>query len=260
MRSLKQWFVYITDKRFSTIAGTLVYFLLMSVTPFLFWLTLVFGNLDFSAVISNELFSAILPLLTYLKQSAESATSGAGLLLALTSLWSSTNFFYHLRRSGEIIYESAGKKGGLRLRLSSLAAVFASLVFIAFAAALPFFSYGFLHFIMPEPLSQTISIVFTTLYALFVAYFLTKFACPYRLPFDFAIVGSMLTVALWLLCAAGFTIYLRFANLQRLYGAIAAVIIFVLWAYLMVNSLVIGMIVSGRYLPAGLSRNGKDKM
>ena len=81
-----------------------------------------------------------------------------------------------------------------------------------------------------------------------VAYILNVFACPYRLDFNIAITGSFLTVALWLLCAAGFTIYLQFANLQKLYGAIAAIIVFLLWSYLMVNSLVIGMIYNGRML------------
>ena len=248
MRSIRQWFEYLSDKRFSTLAGTLVYFLLMSITPFMFWLTLVFGNVDLSFLTSNGLFAAVMPVIGYLQEAAQSATAGAGVLLALTSLWSSTNFFYHLRRSGEIIYEAGGKKGGLRLRLSSIVVVFASLVLISIAATLPFFSYGYLSLIMPAPLSQGISLVFTAMLALIIAYLLNIFACPYRLPFSLALSGSVLTVTLWLVCAAGFTVYLQFANLQRLYGAIAAVIVFLLWAYLMVNSLVIGMIYNGKFL------------
>ena len=54
--------------------------------------------------------------------------------------------------------------------------------------------------------------------------------------------GVFLTVTLWIIFAVGFSFYLKFANPQRLYGAIAAVIVFLLWCYLMVNSLVIGII------------------
>ena len=34
-------------KKYTTIAGTLVFFLIMSVVPFAFWLTLLFGKLQF---------------------------------------------------------------------------------------------------------------------------------------------------------------------------------------------------------------------
>lgn len=233
---------YFTDKRFSTLAGTLVYFLLMSVTPFLFWLALIVGEIDLSVFTDNEIFTAVTPVLEYLQTSANGATGGAGILLLVTSLWSSTNFFYHLRRSGEIIYDSRLKKGGLSLRFSSLLAVFATIILIAFAAAVPFLGLGVLTTIMPNWLAQFISIAFLTMSAFFIALLLNIFACPYNLGFENTVQGVFLTVALWLVFAVGFTVYLRFANPQRLYGAIAAVIVFLLWCYLMVNSLVIGII------------------
>ena len=104
MRNLRRWFIYLSDKRFSTISGTLVYFMLMSFAPFLFWLTLVFGKIDLEGIISHELFAAVLPLIRYMQEAAQSATASASVVLVFISLWSSTNFFYHLRRSGEIIY------------------------------------------------------------------------------------------------------------------------------------------------------------
>ena len=120
MQKIIETFKLYSDKRFSTIAGTLVYFLLMSIAPFTLWLTLVFGNVDVERFLSNELFESISPFLRSLKHSAESAASGAGLIFLATSLYSSTNFFYHLRRSGEIIYDSPRVRGGFKLRLSGV--------------------------------------------------------------------------------------------------------------------------------------------
>lgn len=242
MRKVVEEIKYFSDKRFSTLAGTLVYFLLMSVTPFLFWLVLLVGEIDLSALDDSEIFSAVTPVLEYLQASATSATTGAGIILLATSLWSSTNFFYHLRRSGEIIYDSRLKKGGLSLRLSSLLAVFATILLIAFAAAVPFLGLGVLATIMPVWLAQCISIVFLTMSAFFIALLLNVFACPYNIGFENTVPGVLLTVALWLIFAVGFTVYLRFSEPQRLYGAVAAIIVFILWCYLMVNSLVIGII------------------
>lgn len=247
MRKVVEEIKYFSDKRFSTLAGTLVYFLLMSVTPFLFWLALIVGEIDLSVFTDNEIFSAVTPVLEYLQTSARGATGGAGIILLLTSLWSSTNFFYHLRRSGEIIYDSRIKKSGLSLRFSSLLAVFATIILIAFAAAVPFLGLGVLTSIMPEWIAQSISIIFLTMSAFFIALLLNIFACPYRLGFENTVAGVFLTVALWLVFAVGFTVYLRFADPQRLYGAIAAVIVFLLWCYLMVNSLVIGIIYNRRH-------------
>lgn len=241
---------YYTNKRFSTLAGTLVYFLLMSVTPFLFWLALIVGEIDLNGITSNEYLSAVAPVIEYLQRSAAGAAGSASLILILTSLWSSTNFFYHLRRSGEIIFESRVNRGGLRLRFSALLAVFATLILVIFAATVPILSYAVLKFIMPAVIADLIELVFITLTAFLVAYFLNVFACPYRLSFEKVFGGVLLTVTLWVLCAIGFSFYLRFADPQKLYGAIAAVIVFLLWCYLMVNSLVIGIIYNGKQVEA----------
>lgn len=251
MRAIIEDIKYFSDKRFTTLAGTLVYFLLMSVTPFLFWLTFLLGEIDLSGIVSHDLFQAIAPMLEYLENSAKGAAGSAGIILLLTSLWSSTNFFYHLRRSGEIIFDSNLKRG-LSLRLSSLFAVFFTILLIALATAVPFLSYNVLENIMPKFVADAISLTFITMFAYFAAFFLNKFACPYKLEFEDAAAGALLTVLLWILFAAGFSVYLTFANPQKLYGAITAVIVFLLWCYLMVNSLVIGIIYNGKYFHAPL--------
>lgn len=252
MRALIDDIKYFSDKRFTTLAGTLVYFLLMSVTPFLFWLTFLVGDIDLSGFVSHELFEAVAPVLEYLQASAKGAAGSAGVILLLTSLWSSTNFFYHLRRSGEIIYDSKLKRG-LSLRFSSLLAVFLTILLVALSAAVPFLSYNVLENIMPRPVAQAISLAFLTMFAFFVAYFLNTFACPYKLTFEQAAAGVLLTVLLWILCAVGFSIYLQIANPQKLYGAITAVIVFLLWCYLMVSSLVIGIIYNGKFYRPNIS-------
>lgn len=239
---------YYSDKRFTTLSGTLVYFLLMSVTPFLFWLALIVGEVDLSNYLPETFFQAIQPVITALQEAAQAATGSATIILLLTSLWSSTNFFYHLRRSGEIIFAPDIKVSAIRLRLSSLFAVFAILLIAALAAVTPFVGINVLENIMPRLLAEAITITFLTMFAYFASYFLNVFACPYKLSYAEASGGALLTVILWILCAIGFSIYLRFSNPQRLYGAITAVIVFLLWCYLMVNSLVIGLIYNAKYL------------
>ncbi len=245
MRDLFAFYKQFSDKRYSTIAGTLVYFLLMSIAPFMLWLTLLLGNVDLESIISHSVFEAVRPLLEYLQKSAQNAAGGAGAVLLLTSLYSSTNFFYHLRRSGEIIYDSESTKGGLKLRLSSAVIVVAVILCTAIIAALFFIgNYMFSRF-LPYWLNELFQIALIGLTSFFGAVLLNMFACPYKLRFGLAAGGSLLTTMLWILFAEGFTIYLRYAGPSQLYGAVAAIIVFLLWCYLMTNSLVIGMIYNG---------------
>ncbi len=93
----------------------MAFFLVLSIVPFLFWLTLIFGrlNIDYDQIFELEIFSGIRDFLFYLRDSAQSATVGASVILLATTLYSSTNLFYHMRRSGEIIYDYKRKKGGI---------------------------------------------------------------------------------------------------------------------------------------------------
>ena len=247
MRKAIELFKYFSDKRFSTIAGTLVYFLLMSIAPFIFWLTLVVGKVNTERVLSHELFEGVSPFLTHLKISAEGATSGAGIILLVTTLYSSTNFFYHLRRSGEIVYDSSQVKSGLRLRLASLFLIFAIYIMVAVVTAAAVAGSWFLEKLMPFYIADIITCTFLTASAFAVALILNLFACPYKLRAEEAAPGSLLTVALWIVFLIGFSVYMIFANPEKLYGKVASLIIFLLWCYVMMSSFVIGMIYNGMF-------------
>lgn len=243
----KEVYRYYSDRRFTTVAGTLVYFFLMSLAPFLFWLSLFFGGVDLSRLQAVPLFSAVLPFLQELQSSAGSAAGGAGVVLIVTTLYSSTNFFYHLRRSGEIIYDSKFKKGGFRLRLSSLGLILSAVVLVATALGAVVAGERFLRSFINEHLAQFIVYFAALAMVVAVATLLNIFICPYKTGFKDVLPGSLLTVLLWLLCGVGFAVYAAFANPARLYGKIASVFVFLLWCYLMMNSFVIGVIYNGRH-------------
>lgn len=247
MRKVIELFKYFSDKRFSTIAGTLVYFLLMSIAPFILWLTLVCGNVNVERFLSNELFESVSPVLRYMKASAESAASGAGIVLLVTTLYSSTNFFYHLRRSGEIIYDSSRRKGGLRLRLASLLLIFASILLLALLAGVTVTGSWILEKFLPSYIADIFVCTCVTAVAFAVALVLNLFTCPYKRKVKEVVPGSLLTTALWIVFLMGFSVYMYFANPERLYGKIASIIIFLLWCYVMMSCFVIGVIYNGMY-------------
>ena len=129
-------YALLAEKKYTTIAGTLVYFLIMSVTPLAFWLTLLFGRLsiDPEKVLTLPVFDSVENILLFIQKEAANATTGASVFLLATTLYSATNFFYHMRRSGEIIYEYKRKKHGLLVRLGALLLMFAMILLAVVSA------------------------------------------------------------------------------------------------------------------------------
>lgn len=238
---------YFSKKRFSTLAGTLVYFLLMSLAPFILWLTIIFGDVQFDQILSMEIFKGITPFLNELKNSAQGATGGASAIFLITTLYSSTNFFYHMRRSGEIIYSSNRTKGGIKLRLLSLAMILFTLFLTSVLTVLTVFGRNALTVFMPKVISEAIINIFITATALAVCIVLNVFMCPFKIKVSEVLSGSLLTTVLWIILTIGFSVYLTVASPEKLYGRIASVIVFLLWCYLMMNSLIIGCIYNSAF-------------
>ena len=239
-------FSYLSAKKYTTLAGTMAFFLVMSVVPFLFWLTLIFGklNIDYTQLLELEIFIEFKSILLYFRDSAQNATAGASVVLLATTLYSSTNLFYHMRRSGEIIYDSTRKKGGWLIRLSAV--VFIFIVMILFLSGVTLFLLGnsLLSRLFPSFVAQV------SVYALFGVFMfgllllLNLYICPYRIGVKNAVWGSLLTLLLGGIASFGFTVYVNFGSMEKLYGAAVFLILFLLWLYLLMICFVIGVILN----------------
>ena len=118
----------LTAKKYTTVAGTLVFFLIMSLVPMTFWVMLLFGKLPFDTdkILNLPIFASVKDVLAYVRDEAINATSGASVFLLVTSLYSATSLFYQMRRSGEIVYGYRKKRHGLKLRVGAVALLFSA--------------------------------------------------------------------------------------------------------------------------------------
>lgn len=235
---------YLASKKYTTLAGTMAFFLVLSIVPFLFWLTLIFGrlNIDYDQIFDLEIFAGIRDFLFYLRDSAKSATVGASVILLATTLYSSTNLFYHMRRSGEIIYDYKRKKGGAVLRLSALALIFVVMLLLLAEAILFLLCNALLRRAFPSFLAQLGIYAILGVLAFFFIVILNLYVCPYRVRFSNVVWGSLLTLLIGGLASFGFTIYLTFGSVEKLYGAVALFIVFLLWLYVLMICFVTGVI------------------
>lgn len=220
----------LTARKYTTVAGTLAFFLILSFVPFTFWLLLLFGNtsIRIDQLLELELFDWAKDLLVYLKNHAEGATTGASVFFLLTTLWSSSSFFYHLRRSGEILYDYRRRKHGWKVRIAAVLITFSVLAFFAAATAL-LVSAIILGRSLPAPLFYGAIYSLLLVLGFFAAWILNAYICPYRTrPLD-TVPGSFFTAIAWLLASGAFSVYLRFSDRERLYGALSLFIVFLLW-------------------------------
>lgn len=243
-RYLKRKYDLLSLKKYTTIAGTLVFFLIMSIVPLAFWLTLLIGKLpvDTERILSLPVFESVKNVLESVQEEAKNATAGASLLLLFTTLYSSTTLFYQMRRSGELIYDFHRKKQGLRLRLGALVLLLivmlsAVLFVLVFALGSFFFSR-----ILSRKLEMAADYLLLAVVSFFLVLLLNMYICPYKAKVRLFLPGTVITVSSWVIAVFGFSLYLRISNMNRLYGALSALIIFLLWLYILMVCFIVGVI------------------
>lgn len=246
VEKVKNAYGYLTSKKYTTLAGTMAFFLVTSIVPFIFWLTLIFGklNINYEQLFDLEIFSGIRDILFYLRDAAESATVGASVILIATTLYSSTNLFYHMRRSGEIIYEYKRKKGGILLRISALVLLFIVMIIFLTGAVIFLLGDALLKRAFPSFFAQLGLYALVGALAFVFILLLNLYICPYRMRAGNVIWGSLLTLLLGGIVSFGFTLYMKLGNIERLYGAVTLVIVFLLWLYALMICFVVGVIVN----------------
>ncbi len=221
--------------RYTTIAGMLTFFLIMSFVPFLFWLLLLLGRAGIRAedILEFELFGWAKDfLLLVIRQAEEAEGSGVGIVFLLTTLWSGSAFFYHLRKSGEILYDFKRVSGGWKVRISAILLTLAVLIFFVAAIGIILSSAVFAKRFPPVFFYLTVYSVIT-LTGIFAAWILNSYILPYHTKPTDTLPGSLLTAAAWLVASTVFLVYYKFSNKEKLYGAMSLLVVFLLWLYWM---------------------------
>ncbi|MBQ9729778.1 MAG: hypothetical protein IJV80_03100, partial [Clostridia bacterium] len=114
--------------------------MLMSIVPLTFLITLLFGKATAftgSRIANFSVFESVEEIFEYIRIEATRATSAASVFLVITTLYSSTNLFYQMRKSGELIYEIKIPHKGIKYRLDALVLLFyVLLLFVVLALSL----------------------------------------------------------------------------------------------------------------------------
>jgi membrane protein len=176
--------------------------------------------------------------LTTITHSSGGALTAGLLILLLVALWSASSGTSNLMTAVNIAYEEKETRSFLKLRAVALLLTLGTVVFLALTLALIAIMPVVLHAVPLGPVGTVLVQVvrWTLLIALIIAGLAVLYrVAPDRDPakFRWVSVGSTVAALFWLLGSVGFSLYVNFfGNYNKTYGALAGVIVLLLWLFL----------------------------
>jgi membrane protein len=231
------------------IAGGVAFFAFLSIFPALIALVSLYGLVatpetvaqqieDLSAQLPESAAQLIGEQLTAIVNNSGSALSVSLVVSILAALWSASGGVGNLITAVNIAYDEVETRNVVKLKLLSLALTLGAIVFVLVAFALLA--------VVPAVLEALpLGVVGTILaqvarWVLLLAMFAGSLAVLYRVApdrdaprFRWVSLGAVIVTVIWALVSVGFALYVNnFGSYDKTYGAIAGVIVLMLWLYL----------------------------
>ena len=164
---------------------------------------------------------------------------GLGLIIALLgALWSASSGTSNLMKAINVAYNEDETRGVLKLRGVALVLTLGAIVFLLVTLAL-------VAVVPPVLEALRLGVVGTVLaqvvrWGLLIAVGIGALAVVYRLApdradpkFAWTSIGALVAILLWALGSLGFSLYVNnFGSYNKTYGALAGIVVFLLWLYL----------------------------
>jgi membrane protein len=231
------------------IAGGVAFFGFLAIFPALIAMISIYGLVASPADVQRQIddVSAQLPqeaqeLLDTQLTSIVSNSGGAltvGLVVAiLAALWSASGGVGNLVTAVNLAYDEVEARNFVKLKLVSLALTLGAIVFVlvtfALVAVVPAVFDALPLGVVGTVLGQVVR------WVLLLGVFAGSLAVLYRVApdrdapqFRWVSLGSVVVTVVWVLVSVGFSLYVdNFGSYDKTYGAIAGVIVLMLWLYL----------------------------
>ena len=231
------------------IAGGVAFFGFLSIFPALIAMISIYGLVaspetvarqveDLSAQLPEDAAGLIADQLNAIVANSGSALSISLVVSILAALWSASGGVGNVVSAVNIAYDEVEARGFVKLKLTSLALTLGAIVFVLI-------TFGLVA-VVPQVLeSLPLGVVGTVLaqvarWILLLGVFAGALAVLYRVApdrdsprFSWVSLGAAVVTVIWALVSVGFAIYVdNFGSYDKTYGAIAGVIVLMLWLYL----------------------------
>lgn len=255
-------FSYVAKKRFSTVAGAWVFYFLIALLPmvFLFITALNFFGLDAGDAVVSRLPEELKEIGDALVTAAQGASGSVTVFFVISVVFSCSTFVTQMIKDGEYLYGKVREgRSGLFRRLISLGAV--AVIFLSFLWSACAFTFGG-KIIGGSRIRQIdlprvffiFTLVIVTCYVIIIA--LNGFVCPIKTNAANFLIGSLVSLAVIAAGTLALILYLKFFRLYNaFYGGLASILIFLVWSYVVMCGLVIGVCFNA----FGINKNKQNK-
>ncbi len=227
-------------------SGALVFFAVLGLVPTAYLVSLCFAlfNSHFSKTFEVFNFLEFLKIEDFLIETTNKLSTGGNLIAGFISIYSSANLFFHLKLTGETIYNSK-KSSKILVRIFSIIGVILLSLIVTFGVVTYAFFSAYIKKYLGEILGTIINYSALFLLIFLAVLFINRFVCPYKIKFKDLLKGSVYTCVFSFLFTVVFIIYLKyFSSYDEIYGKIASIPAFLGWLFIVIRCLVTGIIIN----------------
>ena len=173
-----------------------------------------------------------------LTQTSSGALSWSLVISILLALWSASSGTSSLMTAINIAYDEQESRSFIKLRGTALLLTLGAIIFVLLTLALVAVVPAVLNALQLGTFIKVI--VQIVRWVLLVVLIVVALAVVYRIApdrdapqFKWTSVGALVSAALWVLASLGFSLYVNnFGSYNKTYGALAGVVVLLLWLYL----------------------------
>ena len=239
------------------IAGGVAFFGFLSIFPAMIAMISLYGLVASPETVARQVenLSKQLPQsaaeligqqLTSIIDNSSSALSISLVISILAALWSASGGIGNLVTAVNLAYDEVEARNFVRLKLTALALTLGGIVFVLV-------TFGLIAVVPAVIEALPLGIVGTILaqvarWVLLLAVFAGSLAVLYRVApdrdaprFRWVSLGAVIVTVMWAAVSVGFAVYVnKFGSYDKTYGAIAGVIVLMLWLYLTCYLILLG--------------------
>ena len=225
-------------KSYSTLSGSIAFFLIINGGSLAYLILYISNLFDFKFEVANK---TIMTFLTRIENNIDYSNVIFTIFFIATSIYGASSLFFHLLKTGEMIYEEVNDKFTLIKRLTAIIFLTATLFIIELFFILIVIGKHFFSNLFWQILKYIILLFLPYVISICINFFIT----PHSVKFKEINKGALFTTLFWYIITIGFTIYVNiFTNYKAIYGALTFFIVFMIWVYLLAQGLVIGIILN----------------
>ena len=239
MRFFSLFFKYykrLMKKSYSTLSGSIAFFLIINGGSIAYLVLFISNLFNFKFEVNNNMINSFL---SNIENKIDYSNNFFTIFFILTSIYGASSLFFHLLKTGEMIYEEVNDKFTIIKRFTAIIFLIATIFIIElFFIILVLGKNIFNNFLWN--ISKYIILLFIPYV---IAICINFFVTPHSVKFKEINKGAVFTTIFWYIVTIGFTVYLElFKNYKAIYGALTFFIVFMIWIYLLAQGLIIGII------------------